>query len=336
MEHVAIDLGGRESQICVRSADGEIVEECRWATRRLSRFLRARASSRVIVETCSEAFAVADQALELGHEVRVVPATLVRSLGVGSRRVKTDQRDAQILSEVSTRIDLPSVHIPSHVSRERKTMCGMRERLIDSRTQLVNCVRGWLRGQTLQLRKGTTRTFARRVRSLGRETPDHVERLLTVIEELTEQIRAADKELKQIVESDALLRRLTTCPGVGPVTAMRFTAAIDDVTRFGGAHQLESYLGLTPGEKQSSDKRHRLGITKAGPAAVRRTLVQAAWATRRLRTAHPIVEWSLGVEKRRGRFIAILATARKLAGILFAMWRDGTSYDKARGARAAT
>lgn len=336
MEHVAIDLGGRESQICVRSADGEIVEERRWATRRLGGFLRNRATSRVIVETCSEAFAVADQALELGHEVRVVPATLVRSLGVGSRGVKTDQRDAQILSEVSTRIDLPSVHIPSHVSRQRKTMCGMRERLIGSRTQLINCVRGWLRGFAHRLRKGTTRTFPQRVRSAGREIPDHVERLLIVIEELSEQIRAADKELKQIVESDPLLRRLTTCPGVGPVTAIRFTAAIDDVTRFRGAHPLESYLGLTPGEKQSSDKRVRLGVTKAGSAPVRRALVQAAWATRRLRTAHPIVEWSLAIEKRRGKFVAIMATARKLAGILFAMWRDGTTYNKTRGARVTT
>ncbi len=334
MEHVAIDLGGRESQICVRSSSGEILEEQRWPTRQLARFLRQRSSSRVILETCSEAFGVADQALSMGHEVRVVPATLVRSLGVGARRVKTDKRDAQILSEVSTRIDLPSVHIPSEVSRQRKTMCGMRERLIDSRTQLVNCVRGWLRGQAIRPRKGTTRTFPQRVRNLGHEIPDHVERLLIVIEELNEQILTADKELKQLVDSDPLLTRLTTCPGVGPVTAMRFTAAIDDITRFGNAHQLESYLGLTPGEKQSSDKQFRLGISKAGPAAVRRALVQAAWATRRMRTAHPLVTWSLGIEARRGKFIAIVATARKLAGILFAMWRDGTTYEMTRGARA--
>jgi len=60
--------------------------------------------SRVIVETCSEAFAVADAALTVGHEVRVVPGTLVRSLGVGARRLKSDRRDARILSEVSCRI----------------------------------------------------------------------------------------------------------------------------------------------------------------------------------------------------------------------------------------
>src|SRR5262249_55830784 len=78
-----------------------------------------------------------DAALAVGHDVRVVPATLVRSLGVGARRLKTDQRDAGILSEVSCRIDLPSVHVPSRESRERKTMCGMREVLVGARTKLA-------------------------------------------------------------------------------------------------------------------------------------------------------------------------------------------------------
>ena len=93
MEHLAIDLGGKESQICVRSNDGRIVEERRCRTAAVPASLAGRSRSRVVVETCSEAFWVADAALAVGHEVRVVPATLVRSLGVGARRLKTDRRD---------------------------------------------------------------------------------------------------------------------------------------------------------------------------------------------------------------------------------------------------
>jgi hypothetical protein len=81
MEHVAIDLGGRESQVCVRSADGTILEQKRWPTRELGQYLRARPLSRVVVETCSEAFLAAEAAIGAGHEARVVPATLVQSLG---------------------------------------------------------------------------------------------------------------------------------------------------------------------------------------------------------------------------------------------------------------
>src|SRR5256885_6139377 len=122
MEHIAIDLGGRESQICVRAADGQVVEEKRCATKGLKKYLASRPKSRVIVETCSEAFGVADIAVAAGHEVRVVPATLVRVLGVGARGTKTDRRDAQILSEVSCRIELPSVHVPAQESRRKNSM----------------------------------------------------------------------------------------------------------------------------------------------------------------------------------------------------------------------
>ena len=112
MEHIAIDLGGRESQICIRRSDGTIVEEKRLGTRGLGAWLGRRPRSRVIVETCAEGFAVADAALQWGHEVRVVPGTLVRALGVGARGVKTDRRDAQALSEASCRMDLKRPGIP--------------------------------------------------------------------------------------------------------------------------------------------------------------------------------------------------------------------------------
>src|SRR5919205_282736 len=177
MDHVAIDLGGRESQICVRRDDGTIVAEERWPTRSLKKYLGRLEKSRVIVETCAEAFAVADAAREMGHEAVVVPATLVRALGVGARGLKNDVRDARNLCEASCRMArLPSVHVPSQTSRDRKMACGMREALVASRTKLINTVRGWLRGQALgALQKGATVSFVRRVRRLlenhGRSAP---------------------------------------------------------------------------------------------------------------------------------------------------------------------
>lgn len=327
MQHVAIDLGGRESQICIRNDDGMIVEERRLRTSGLAHLLGSLPRCRVVMETCSEAFSVADAALEAGHEVRVVPATLVRSLGVGARRTKTDRRDAQVLSEVSCRIDLPTVHVPTAESRRRKTLCGMREALVGARTQLVNSVHGWLRSQAKRPRSGKVETFPTRLRTAMSELPGFVERQLRTIERLNEEIADADQELDALVESDPVCRRLQSVPGVGPVTAIRFVATIDDVSRFASSHQLESYLGLVPGENSSSERKHRLSITKAGCPALRRTLVQAAWAARRARGLHPMVAWSHEVEKRRGKHVAAVALARKLAGILFAIWRDGTTYD---------
>jgi transposase len=333
VEHIAIDLGGRESQVCVRDAGGQIVEERRVATDRLRSFLRKRAPARVIVETCAEAFVTADAAIELGHEVRIVPATLVKSLGVGARGVKTDQRDARILSEVSTRIELPTVHLPSQMARKRKALCKSRDVLVSARTKLINHCRGYLRTQGGKVRSGDSSTFVTRMQQSELQLPSHVQSVMHAIDELSGQISQLDDELLQLVKNDPLCMRLMTVPGVGPVTSLRFVAAIDEVTRFGDAHALQSYLGLVPGERSSGDSKQRTGLTKAGSATVRWVLMQAAWSAWRHRSQDPMVAWARRVAERRGKHVAVVALARKLAGILYAMWRDGTRYEASRGAQ---
>ena len=331
MQHVAIDLGGKESWICVRSETGEILEERPHRTASLPQYLRRRPPSRVVVESCSEAFHVADAALESQHQVRVVPATLVRSLGVGSRRTKTDQRDARILSEVSCRIDLPSVHVPTHQARERRSLCAVHEQLVASRTGLVNAVRGWSRQHGVCIPTGTMARFPDRARAAALHTsgglPEFVGRILLVIEVMNAQIAAANDELQRLAKGDPICQRLMTVPGVGAMTALRFVAAIDDPTRFAHAHSVSAYLGLTPGEHSSSKHKQRTGITKAGPAPVRRVLVLAAWQFQRCRPLDPLVQWTKGVAERRGKFVATVALARKLSGILYAIWRDDSRYE---------
>ena len=338
MKHVAIDLGGRESQMCIRSADGTIVDESRVFTKSLPKRLKEMEKSKVIVETSAEAFRIADAARDGGHEVSVVPATLVRQLGVGARGVKNDRRDAQALSLASCRVDLASVHVPSTESRLLKSICGSREALVSTRTLLINNVRGWLRTQLLRPRSGKMTTFPERIRECAAtaslNVPPHIERNLLAIDALNAQVKAADAHLRQLAGESEICRRLMTVPGIGPVTAIRFLAAIDDASRFRSAHAVQSYLGLTPGENSSSERKQHTGITKAGPSAVRRTLIQAAWSALRLRPNDPMVLWARQIEARRGSFVAVVALARKMAGILFALWRDHTSYLPSRSARA--
>lgn len=333
MEHVGIDLGGRESQVCVRDAAGKILLEGRVATTALRAFLKTRPPSRVVMESCAEAFAVAGQAKETNHDVRVIPATLVRTLGVGARGIKTDQRDARVQSEVSCRIDLPSIHIPSVASRELKALLNMRDMLVSTRTMFMNGVRGYLRGHLLRMR-ATPENFSERVRKRLLEqplgVPQCVERLLIVLDTLNKQIDAADEELGELVEGNKTSRRLMTAPCVGPVTAARFMSTVDDPKRFPSAKAVASYLGLSPGECSSSDRRHRTGITKAGPGELRRCLVQVSWCIWRTRPHDPIRMWAAGIAERHGKQTAVTAMARKLAGSLWAMWRDGRDYEPRR------
>jgi transposase len=336
MEHVAIDLGGRESQVCVRGADGTLVEERRCRTDELGMYLAKRAPSRVVLETCAEAFRVTDLAKAAGHEVRVVPSMLVRSLGVGARGVKNDRKDAQVLSEVSTRIELPSVHVPSPQSRTQRAQSTAREALISARTQLINSSRGWARTEGVRVRSGATETFPRRLRAAaGAQLPVYIESMLVVIEALNGQIAEADRALTKLAKESPTCRLLMTMPGVGPVTAVRFMAAVDEVSRFETSSKLEAYLGLVPGEHSSSDRQRRTGITKAGPPPVRRTLLQAAWCVYTRKPFEPMVQWATEIERRRGKHIAVVALARKMAGVLFAMWKHHRAYDPKRSVNQA-
>jgi transposase len=312
----------------VRCADGKIVESRRVRTAQLQEYLARRPPSRVIIEASTAAFSLADQVRAMGHEPRVVRSTLAPQL-VKARRTKTDRRDADALSEMSCVIDIPSIHIPSLEAREHKAICASRSGLIAARTQLINTVRAWLRrdGRTL---RSTPENFAARLRTALETIPAHIEQVLAVVDALNAQIKRADREVNALAKSDPVCRRLMSVPGVGPVTAVLFKAVVDDVTRFKSAHAVESYLGLVPGEHSSSERKHRLSITKAGSIRLRAVLLQAAWSARRCKRVPRMVEWSLEVEKRRGKHVAVVALARKLVGVLYAMWRDGTEFDMSR------
>lgn len=337
MNHVAIDLGSKQSQVCVRGADGAVLYEKKHRTEALETLMHSLSPCRVIVETSSGAFRVANAARAAGHEVRVVPATLAKQLGIGQRGIKTDQRDARALSEASSRIDLPSVHIPSPEAQDLRALVRARELLVETRTKMVNHVRGWVRTQLLKLPSGKTATLPERIRSAQGQrnlpVPTYIEQALISIETLNAQVLASDREMRKRARASELCRRLMTVPGVGPVTALAFVAAIDDVSRFPHAYRLQSYLGLTPGEDSSSERQRRTNITKAGSSAVRRTLVQAAWSAFLRRPNEPMVQWAAQIAARRNKFIAVVALARKMASILYALWRDQTTYRSERGAQ---
>jgi transposase len=129
---------------------------------------------------------------------------------------------------------------------------------------------------------------------------------------------------------------LKTAPGVASVVAAAFVSVIDTAGRFCNAHQVEAYLGLVPSENSSGGKRKIGSITKHGNSYLRALLTQSAWAI--LRAADPddpLQQWAEGIAKRRGKKIAVIALARRLAGVLWSMWRHNAVYDPRRVGRAS-
>jgi transposase len=140
----------------------------------------------------------------------------------------------------------------------------------------------------------------------------------------------------RIITGEAIPATLPrTAPGVGVVTAVTFVATLDGAGRFETAKQVRSYLGLVPSEKSSGERQRRGRITKAGNGRMRALLVEAGWCLLRSKQAGAtaIQDWAKKLAGRRGKCVAAVALARKLAGILFAMWRDGTEFGGGREAR---
>jgi transposase len=115
------------------------------------------------------------------------------------------------------------------------------------------------------------------------------------------------------------------------VTAAAYVATIDHPNRFPRARQVAGYPGLVPRERSSGKQQLRGPITKAGDTRVRWLLVEAAWTILRTRTpaTEPLRAWAERIARRRGKPIAVVALARRLARLLYAMWRDGTDYPPA-------
>jgi transposase len=150
--------------------------------------------------------------------------------------------------------------------------------------------------------------------------------LVAVIETLTAQIRACEMELRAVAAADPIVTRLRTAPGVGLITGLTYRAVLDEVGRFATAQGVSAYLGLVPREDSSGARQRKGAITKTGSSELRVLLVQASWAIWRQSRASVLHTWVHRVAARRGKRIAVVGLARRLARILYAMWRDGRSY----------
>lgn len=150
--------------------------------------------------------------------------------------------------------------------------------------------------------------------------------LLELLDGLTPRMAALTAAVEKQVEQYPEAQRLMTHPGVGPLTALAYVLIIGSPERFRCGKQIGSYLGLIPCE-DSSAGRQRLGhISKQGNSLLRFLLLEAAQAAVR---SNP--QWRrqfLHLTMRRGRQIAVVALARKLAVGLYWMWRKGWDYEK--------
>ncbi len=332
MDHIGIDVHKRESQICILAEGGELIEErIRTEPERFAAVLGDRARARILLEASTDSEWVARCLEGLGHEVIVGDPNFAPMYATRTRKVKTDRRDARALRDACLLGAYRPAHRLSDPQRHVRGRLTVRDTVVRTRTRYISLIRALLRQQGYRVPSGSAEAFVQRVATLplpGR-LRSTIAPVLALMRHLNTQLAYSDQAIEQLAAQDARVQRLRTVPSIGPVTATAFVATLDDVHRFRHAHQVEAYLGLVPRERSSGETQRRGHITKAGPTRMRWLLVQAAVSILRRRppTTDALRSWALRIAARRGKQIAVVALARRLAGILYALLRDGTVYE---------
>jgi transposase len=262
---------------------------------------------------------------ELQFELWIGDAAEIRSKRV--RKQKTDRQDAQLLLRLLIEDRFPRIWVPDAENRDLRQLLWHRHRLVQMRTRVMNQLHVVALNEGLRRKKALWRAAGRQELESIALAPWASRRrqdLLDLLDRLTPKIQQLTGALEEEVEKRPVTRRLATHPGVGPLTALAFELVIGTPERFHCGKQIASYVGLVPTEESSGDRRRLGHISKQGNVLLRFLLVEAAQVTVR---SQP--EWRnkfFHLAMRRGRKIAKVAMARKLAVHLYWMWRQGHDY----------
>jgi transposase len=348
-----VDLGVETASVCVLDDAGEVLCERDCASHALdvkealTGFRRSRFEN-VALEAGTGTH-VARGLRGFGYPVELYETRRLSKF-LRARRNKTDAGDARGIAEAGRiRVSVVTkVHLKSLDSEALLSRLAIRRHLVRQRVAAVSML-----GRQIELFGGRLRSSAKRVTfradaeaairlidpsgtdELGRQLrylADHCERLIAYQ-------RSVDRELEKLARGNEVCRRLMEIPGVGPICALTFYAAVDDPHRFSRSADVGSYFGLAPRLNESGSIVKKSRISKMGNRHVRGLLVQAAsMYVTHCKEDGGLRDWTLRLQQRLTRIPSRVALARKLAVIMLAMWKTGNHFDpmhrlSMRGAR---
>lgn len=292
----------------------------------------------VVFETCDCCGWVYDLCAALGLAASVVAA---HSEAWQWRRVKrkTDRDDALKLAKLALLDQLTIVHMPSPVQRQKRRLILHRRSIVSRRTQSRNAIRSIFSQQGIALVRGSkqwTKAGIEQLRQYAKPLADcdnlldlwrgrlHAE--LHLMADADAQLKIFDHALDALAASDERVQLLQTIKGVGPRVAEAVVMHLDDPRRFTSAEHVASYAGLVPRQIESGQMSRFGPIARRGPSLLRSMLVESAWVVWRHNAWAQAWVQKISRGSRARRKIAIVALARRLLTILWAMLRDNQRF----------
>jgi transposase len=329
---VAVDVAKNVFELAIADAQWRVVGSARLTRNQFQRWFDNRAVRLVIMEACGSAHHWARMLRARDIEVRLLPAQYVRKY---VRRNKTDAADARALLEAARASDMKAVGIKSVEQQALQALHRTRSAWLRTRTQRINALRGYCREFGLVVAPGAATGIAQIARYVADEQSSlpgllrpTMHLMLDEIRLLEARVQQLEHELSVIAAANPACQALLSVPGIGLITSTAMVGSIADPRSFDSARRYASFLGLTPREHSSGNRRFLGGISKQGDGYLRmllthgaRALLRAAALARRVgRPLDRLKAWALEVQSRTNHNKAACALANKLARIAWAVW----------------
>lgn len=332
---IGLDLAKHVFQVHAVDAAGTVVVRKALRRAQVVPFFARLPPCLVGLEACGTSHHWARELAGLGHTVKLMPPAYVKPY---VKRGKTDAADAEAICEAVTRPTMRFVPIKSREQQASLSMHRTRDLLVKQRTQLVNMMRGLLAEFGIDIPQGLERALLTARQVVDGAVPDVPAAAATIVAMLATQaletharLGEIDRALVAMQRGNDVARRLSTIPGIGPVGATAFAAAVTDPGQFRSGRQFAAWLGLTPLQSSSGGK-DRLGrITKMGDKYLRKLLVVGATSlVRRARHKPDTADQRLvALLARKPVRVATVAMANKMARIIWAVMLRGEVYQRA-------
>jgi transposase len=342
---IGVDLHKTQFTVCVLSADRKVDESGIYPTSKLGyKAFFTKMAQRMdqgyqittAVESTGNTRYFRNQLLQAGIGVKVVNTMKFKVVTESVK--KTDKRDARTLAEFLEKDMLPESILCSQESEDIRRVIKSRAILVKALVSLKNQVHGLLLGYGIESKRGQLQSKKERQRILcGLE--DHrsygnaasaAKPLLASIDQLACQIKQLEQVLAELVAEDEDVQLLQTMPGVGLITASTIRAYTDDINRYESAKKYAAHAGLVPWVQNSNETIRHGHITKRGPVELRTAFVQMVMGMvryQKVTSGYRIMTKYKDMKKHKGAGKSIIATARKMSTITYAILKSRSPFD---------
>ena len=330
-QYVGLDISLKMAAICVVDRTGKIDRAGMVAAdpTAIAAFVRLHAPhvARIGLETGATSTWLWTELNKMGLPVICIDARHAKA-ALKMQINKSDRNDAVGIARIMQCGWYKEVRVKGLDSHAIKALLVSRALLVKIKRDLENQI--LLKNRGLVIGRAKMNVFVVRAAELIQDRPElaaAVEPLLKAREAVEKQIASLDRKVMRLASNHVQVRRFTTAPGIGPITAFCYLATIDDPTRFKRSRSVGAYIGLTSRRYASGEVDWTGRISRCGDPMLRSYLYEAAGVLlTRVAKWSVLKAWGMRIAKRSGLRKAKVAVARKLAVILHRMWVDGTEF----------